>query len=260
MPSDIATGQVLYDVPGSSDSLVFDLHLIREYPKKSWPLTKAACVIAFCRPGSWEWSCRVLEMSHRPGSLAWRARVIWLICVFDLHVIREYLNKSWPLTKAIAWPLERSDWMMPYDWPVTDLHVIREYLNNVMAPYKGSLCPCFLSPWFLRVVMQYFGNELGNCLATWEIRLMMILTCNRKCRLTLPQARYCMTCQGHLILLFSTYTWSVNIWKRHGPLQRQLVSLLSVALVLESGHAVFWKWAWQLLGHLRDQINDDTDL
>jgi hypothetical protein len=124
-----------------------------------------------------------------------------------------------------------------------------------MAPYKGSLCPCFLSPWFLRVVMQYFGNELGNCLATWEIRLMMILTCNRKCRLTLPQARYCMTCQGHLILLFSTCTWSVNISTSHGPLQRQLVSLLSVALVLESGHAVSWKWAWQLLGHLRDQSN-----
>ena len=158
---------------------------------------------------------------HRPG-IVWRARVIWFSCV----------------------RLARDPWIS----------------ENVMAPYKGSLCPCFLSPWFLRVVMQYFGNELGNCLATWEIRLMMILTCNRKCRLTLPQARYCMTCQGHLILLFSTCTWSVNIRKSHGPLQRQLVSLLSVALVLESGHAVFWKWAWQLLGHLRDQINDDTDL
>ena len=40
-----------------------DLQRLTKTYKDLQRLFKAACVIAFCRPGSWEWSCSVLEMS-----------------------------------------------------------------------------------------------------------------------------------------------------------------------------------------------------
>ena len=67
-----------------------------------------------------------------------------------------------------------------------------------------------------------------------------------------------MTCQGHLILcvfdvhviheylkeykkVMAPYKDLQRLTKTYKDFQRQLVSLLSVALVLGSGHAVSWK-------------------